>query len=248
MEIADWLVPHLADFCPYCGSPIVNNENLTDRYCSNPSCPGHMAYKISALATKMGVKDIGPATALDLINTHKLPYHIQYLRFMLKEKPKLYLYQVGELAMIKGHQKKWREYCRGCRTMREVCDDPLVPEAIRSQYPLLHACEEECEVIPMLKGKELRIMLTGSFDGYRARADWVADMNHKYGDTIELVDVGKRKIDVDFLVKEEWATDHEKSAIAAEYGIPVVTPAVMEELLKRYASYNNGGGGDNEDS
>lgn len=245
MEIADWLAIHLHDNCPYCGFPIVNNENLTDRYCSNPQCPGHMSFKIAALAQRLGVKDIGPATALDLINTYKLPYHIQYLRYMLREKPKLYLYQVGELAMIKGYQKKWRDYCRGKSTMAEVCSSPNVPEAIRSQLSLLQECEKACEVIPTLKGKELFVMLTGSFDGYRARADYIAAMNAKYGEYIELVDIGKRKLDVDFLIKEPWTSDHEKSAIAEAYGIPVVSPAQMEELLKVYASYINRGGDGN---
>lgn len=88
-------------------------------------------------------------------------------------------------------------------------------------------------------------MLTGSFDGYRARADYIATMNAKYGEYIELVDIGKRKLDVDFLIKEPWTSDHEKSAIAEAYGIPVVSPAQMEELLKVYASYINRGGDDN---
>lgn len=247
MEIADWLVPHLYDLCPYCGHEIVNNENLTDRFCSNPSCPGHMSFKIAALAKRLGVKDIGPAAAMDMINFYQHPYHIQYIHHMQRERPRVYLYEVGELAMIKGHQKRWREYCKGHKTMRQVCDDPSVPQVIRDQYDLLHACEEECDIIPTLPGREMNVMLTGSFEGYRARKDFIAEMNALYGDIIELVDVGKRKLDVHFLIKEEWTTDHEKSAIAAEYGIPIITPAQMRELLERYKTYIIGRGEANDD-
>ena len=80
-------------------------------------------------------------------------------------------------------------------------------------------------------------MLSGSFDGYRSRSDFVAEMNRKYGDVIQMVDVGKRKTEVAFLVKEIYATDHEKSAIANAMGIPIITPKGLDEKLAAYKSY-----------
>ena len=80
-------------------------------------------------------------------------------------------------------------------------------------------------------------MLSGSFEGYRARSDYIALMNQRYGDVIELVDVGRRKTDVAYLIKEKYATDHEKSAIAMEQGISIVTPRELEEKLAAYRTY-----------
>ena len=62
-------------------------------------------------------------------------------------------------------------------------------------------------------------------------------MNQKYGDVIQMVDVGKRKTEVAFLVKEVFATDHEKSAIANSMGIPIITPKALDEKLAAYKSY-----------
>lgn len=242
MEIAEWLKPYLNTECPYCKSPIMNNDNLTDRWCSNPNCPGHMSYKISALAARFGIKGVGPATALELIDTFHLPYHISYLPIFMAEKPRLYLWQVGEIAMIKGYQRQWRDFAEGCDTMEQVCQKRTVPAVIKEQLPLLQACEQACEVIPRLTGIKVNVMLSGSFDGYAARRDWVTAMNKKYGKYFEVIDVGTRKLDVQYLVKEEWATDHNKSDIAKEYGIPIVTPAKMEEILATGMAYIYRGG------
>lgn len=242
MEVAEWLTEYINADCPYCHSPIVNNENLTDRYCSNPSCPGHMAYKVSALATRFGAKGVGPATALAMIEAVKLPYHVNYMPAFLHERPKLYLWQVGEIAMIKGVQKRWKDYAEGCDTMEEVCSKATTPQLIKDNLSLLQAAEKECIIIPRLNGLKIPVMLSGSFDGYAARRDWVAAMNAKYGDVFELVDVGTRKLDVQYLIKEEWATDHTKSSIARDYGIPIVTPAKMEEILATGKAYIYRGG------
>lgn len=237
MKIAEWLQPHIMSVCPYCKTPIVNNENLTDRYCPNPQCPGHMACKISDLATRFGVKGVGPAEALNMIRRYDFKYHIQALSQWFIEKPKLYLYEVGEVAMIKGYNKQWRELCSGKKSMLQVALDPETPSTIRANYPLLKACEAEIDVKPSLDGIEMPIMMSGSFDGYRARADFVAEMNRRYGSVVQLVDVGKRKTGVSYLVKEAHSSDHEKTAIAHECGIEILTPAEMEERLRRYYTY-----------
>ena len=94
-----------------------------------------------------------------------------------------------------------------------------------------------CNIKPRLLGKRLNVMLSGSFDGYRSRSDFVAEMNRKYGDVVQLVDVGKRKTEVAFLIKEAHATDHEKSAIANAMGITIITPKAFNEKLEAYRSY-----------
>lgn len=243
MEMAEWLKPLLTETCPYCSSPIVNNANLTDRYCSNPRCPGHMSFKVSEMATRLGIKGVGPATALSLIEQFQYPYHFCYLPVLIADKPRVYLWQVGEYAMIKGFQKRWQDICHGKHNMMEVCDDPYTPKEVRDSRTMLVACESFFDVMKPLEGARVYVMMTGSFDGYRSRKDFIADMNEKYGDMIQLIDVGKRKTGVDYLIKEPWTSDHEKSAIAAEYHIPVVSPAQMKEIISGAIAYINEGGG-----
>ena len=242
MEIAEWLLPYINKECPYCGTPIVNNEALTDRYCPNPKCYGHMAYKIEALAKRFGVKGIGPATARDAAILHKWTYHVEAIPWMLKEKPELYLYEVGEICMIKGHQKKWKEYCEGHQNMMQVLTDPRVPAEIREQSRLIFTATKYVKIEKNLLGRILTIMMTGSFAGYRSRNDWLLDMNNKYGDVIQLRDVGKRRTGVDYLVKEPYTSDHEKSNIAREEGISIISPHDLEERLKWYRTYIIEGG------
>ena len=242
MTLPEWVEEHIHPTCAYCGSPITNNETLTDRYCSNPNCPEHMAQKIVALAKRLGVKGVGEAYARNAVRYQKFRYHTQIIPLWFDSPLVLPLWEVGELCMIKGHQSRWRSYCEGHDTMQEVLEDRCTPQAIRDAAPLLLYTESICKVKRRLEGKILTIMMSGSFDNYRSRADFVTDMNTKYGDVVQLVDVGKRKTGVEFLVKEAHATDHEKSAIAAAYGIEVITPKALEEKIVDYRTYILGGG------
>ena len=237
VDIPEWLAENINKNCPYCGHPITNNDALTDRYCSNEKCPEHMAQKIVVLAKRMGVKNFGIASAREAVRLYKFQLHTQILPYWFKEKPSLYLHEVGEICLIKGHQVKWRQYCEGHDTMMQVVKCPRTPPEIRKHAVLLICTAAMCNIKPRLLGKHLNVMLSGSFDGYRSRSDFVAEMNRKYGDVIQMVDVGKRKTEVAFLVKEIYATDHEKSAIANAMGIPIITPKGLDEKLAAYKSY-----------
>lgn len=237
MEIPEWLTEHIYTTCPYCGAPIANNDLLTDRYCSNPACPEHMAQKVAVLAKRFGIKNYGIASARNAVRTHNLTIHTQIIPYWFKEPPSLFLHEVGEIALIKGHQKRWREYCEGHDTILQVLQDPRTPIAIKKQAPLLFCTSAFVKIKPRMQGMRINIMMSGSFEGYRSRADYVAEINRKYGHVVQLVDIGKRKTDVSFLVKEAFATDHEKSAIAMRAGIPIVTPALLKEKIEAYVAY-----------
>lgn len=237
MVIPDWLQVHIKDTCPYCNSPIYNNAALTDRYCTNKYCPGHLAHKIDALAKRFGIKGYGVASAHSDIRIYRVKMHTQMIPIWFRTPPNLYLHEIGEICLVKGHQKRWREYCNGCSSMRQVLRKPNIPAEIRAAAPVLYLTEAYCNVRPPLEGRRINIMMSGSFDGYRSRADFVTEMNRLYGDIVQLVDVGKRKTGVVYLVKEDHATDHEKSAIANAMGIPIVTPRDLKEKLEAYHSY-----------
>lgn len=242
MTIPIWLSERIHRTCPYCGAEIANNDLLTDRYCSNPKCPEHMAHKIDELAKRFGIKNFGVASARTAIRAYGLTSHMDIIPKWFDKKPEMFLHEVGEICLFKGYQKRWREYCAGCDRMMDVVKSGRLPPAIQqSAFDLLYAETLVC-VKPRLLGKRVDIMMSGSFNGYRARADFVAAMNAKYGDIVQLVDVGKRKTSVDYLVKERHATDHEKSAIAHAYGIPILTPAELEERIAGYCTYMHEGG------
>ena len=114
-----------------------------------------------------------------------------------------------------------------------------LPEDIKEQTATLLIAGNLCKVKPRLLGSRINVMLSGSFEGYRSRKDFITKMNELYGDVVQLVDVGKRKTNVDFLVKENYTSDHEKSAIAAAAGIPILSPSIMEEKLGAYYAYIN---------
>ena len=199
--------------------------------------------KMDVLAKRLGIKNFGPATARAIIERNNFTMHTQIIPIWFpNEKPSFYLHEVGEICLIKGHQKKWREYCRGFDTMAQVCRSPFTPPDIKKQVVLLCCTEAMVNVKPRLQGIQINVMLTGSFQGYSSRKDYIAEMNAIYGDYVQLVDIGKRKTGVHFLVKEPWTTDHEKSNIARECGIPIVTPTELTERLKAAYSYIIRGG------
>lgn len=51
-----------------CGFPMEMSETLTQLHCSNPRCPSKLAQRLKAMASMLGVKGMGDATALKFIN------------------------------------------------------------------------------------------------------------------------------------------------------------------------------------
>ena len=158
MEIAPWLEEHINKNCPYCGAPIVNNQLLTDRFCSNEKCPEHMAQKIVVLAKRLDVKNFGIASAREAVRLYKFQLHTQIIPYWFKEKPSLYLHEVGEICLIKGHQKKWRQYCEGHDTMLQVLRSPRTPPEIRKQGVLLICTAAMCNIIVAIMLMVLKII------------------------------------------------------------------------------------------
>lgn len=233
-----WLQGQITEVCTYCGSPIVNNANLTDRHCSNNQCPGHMAQKMSRLATRLGVANFGPARSLEYIRYMKPFCHTQIIQeWFPNQSLELHLWEVCELAMIKGYSKRWREICHGCTDMGQVVATPAGNLLSPYDKAVLLVTAGIIKILPPMLGEKIYVMLTGSFEGFKSRNDYITGMNSIFGDYVQLIDVGKRKTGVDFLVKEPWTTDHEKSAIAAEMGIPVISPTELMQRIQVHVAY-----------
>lgn len=62
----------LPSVCPDCGFPLEMSETLTGLHCSNVRCRSRVAQRLMAMASQLGVKDLGEARALAFVNHHKI--------------------------------------------------------------------------------------------------------------------------------------------------------------------------------
>ena len=98
-------------------------------------------------------------------------------------------------------------------------------------------CESYFAIKPALSSRIMRVMGTGSFHGFSNRDEFFNKVNAAYGNMIQVIQTGKRKTGVSYLIKEHDAVDHSKSQIAREEGIPIVTPKEFVDILDRLCSY-----------
>lgn len=235
MTIPDWLAPHIASTCE-CGGRIYNNEALTRRQCLNPECPYHMAERIAETAKYFNIKGMGPATALSYIQMYQLKNHLEIIPILFKEsKPRVHLHEVAHLAMIDGHDKDMRQFCEGFTSFESVfASKQNMPFWFIAQKDKLINAEQYFEIKAPLSKKILRIMMTGEVHGYPSRAYFVSLLNERYGQYVQVVDMGFRKTGIDCLVKEKDAAYHRKTQVAEERGIRIVTPKGLELGIIQY--------------
>ena len=238
-NLPQWIKENISSVCPYCEGYFLDNDEFTLRKCSNAYCPGHLAHKMDKLLKSLGVKDFGPATALDYITQFHLTSHLQILKFFFPNKPSIPLYKVGEYAMIHGIDKAWQTLVSGFSNMAEFTKSSRCPANLRANAEYLNYVESFFNVEEPLEGQIINVMLSGSIDGYNNRRAFIGDLNQKYGHHVQLIDVGKRKTNVDYLIKEPWTVDHEKSNLAAQSGIPILSSKELVEKIIAYVAYIN---------
>ena len=245
-NIPDWLFPYVNKECPSCGGPLVDDGPLqydgsfamTQRYCPNPYCPGHMAQKIVNVAKYFNISGYGPATAEDMVRLYHLKSHLEAIPKLFSEgKPTVYVWEVGILAQIYGISTKWKELLLGFYDFKEYFEQAkyVPPELLANKDYLIYA-ESFFNLKKPLSKKVIRIMISGSIEGFTNKHDFVPWLNEKVGQYIQIMEVGKRKTGVDFLVKEPYSADHAKTGVAIEAGIPIVSSKeflqVILEILK----------------
>lgn len=241
MEMPDWLALHIPTVCE-CGGRIYNNSEFTRRVCLNRTCYMRTTYKVVELAKYFGIKGMGPASAKDMVIGYKLEYHLDALKYLVREKPQVTLWEVAHLAMIEGHDKDMREFCQGYASFEEVF-------ASNQNFPIWFQCLKETLIRaekyfiirPPMSKQVLNVMITGELHGYPSRSMFIDKLNRTYGALVQFVDVGVRKTNVWCLIKEEDAAYHNKTKIALERNIPIYTPKQLESALERYVKEKLGG-------
>lgn len=233
-SIPAWAFEHMMLECPHCERPIMQNESLTARWCPNPECPGHMAYKLVDLAQHFHIKGIGPATALNLIKGKKFSSHFDIMSYWFPDNPPTAtLAEIASLAGIDGYgmtqaEKELSQYA----SFEDYFENaPTINELLWKNRMLLCKAETYFSVLPPMSSDKILVMGTGSFHGFQSRDEYFQVVNYLFGEHIHVIQTGKRKTGVSFLIKEKDAVDHSKSAIAAECHIPVVTPLEFIHIL-----------------
>ena len=233
----EWARPYVSTTCTYCGAYIADNSDtgkMTARWCLNKQCPGHMMHRAYSIANYYGAKGIGPERCLKLIKLgkYKTPFEIIPELFG-DNKPSASLSEIATLACIEGYgstqaQKELNSYAT-FEQYFNICarPNPLLVE----NAELLIEGEKYFNIKPPRSPRKLYVMGTGSFDGYTSREQFFDVINAKFGEYVDVIQTGKRKTGVSFLIKEKNAVDHSKSRIAHECNIPIVTPSEFIAFL-----------------
>lgn len=244
-DLPDWAVKAMKTTCDYCGSFIADNSDTgatTARWCLNPSCPGHMMHKIKVLADYFNIKGFGPETALDYIRLRKFKNHFEILPVWFKDtKPYVSLGDVAVLACIEGYgsvqaEKELNSY----HDFEEYFSTPGVKnQVLLANRELLLEAEKYFDIKEPLSKYKMYVMGTGSFHGYNNREEYFKLIKDAFGPWVDVIQVGKRKTGVSYLLKEKDAVDHSKSQIARECNIPIVTPSEFFAILQEMFPYIN---------
>lgn len=251
-DIPDWLKPHMKQVCE-CGAgamcddgPIDGNGvmKLTQRWCSNPKCPYHMAEKVNELAKYFGVVGIGTKTALADIQLYKFNSHLEALKFWFAEPPEVYLYEAAELSYIYGVESKWKDWLGPYSSLDEyLATAQFIPVVVMQNIEYLRECISYFRIKQdALSSNVIKVMITGSMHGYSSRIDFLNSINEVYKGVLRVEDNKKTIRDTVCLIKEVDAVDHSKTQIAIDNNIPIVT---SQEFL---AILGNIGGVQDEDT
>lgn len=242
-DLPEWAKEAMIMTCPYCDSGILDNSDTgatTVRKCSNPWCPGHLSYRADKLAKHFSIKGLGPKTLSSEIKARKMRSHFEFIPLWFKGvKPVVTLPEIAVLACIEGygapsankelsHYSSFSEYFSTCQIQ-----NPLLVE----NKDLLLFAELYFTIKPPMSVIKMYVMGTGSFTNYSSRDEFFRLINDAYGMYINVIQTGKRKTGISYLIKEHNAVDHSKSVLARECGIPIVTPAEFISILHSMCPY-----------
>lgn len=236
-DLPNWAKENMKMTCTYCGSFIADNSDTgvtTSRWCVNPVCPGHMAHKMKFVADFFNVKNFGPAGALSYCKTHKCKNHLEILKEWYKnEKPLVSLADVATLACIEGYgETQAKKELNSFASFKHYFANVYNPNNVLLQYKdFLLECETYFNLKPPLAARKIYVMATGSFHGFNNRDEYFQQLNDAFGNVIQIIQTGKRKTGISYLIKEKDAVDHSKSQVAKECGIPIITPSEFFNLL-----------------
>ena len=241
-NLPKWLTDNLPNKCQ-CGGDMLNFYNdagaITSRRCGNSVCPYHMSQKIVSMCEILGVKGIGPATALNMVQSHGLQNQYQAIPYILAEKPVVPLLDFLRMAFVKGIDKGWSEVTATCSTLEDCFTKYTgnLRQTLLDNEQLLRdgakyigiRVPEAKQFKPLIVGT---VMCSGTFRDYDKRNQLIGTLNHYSHGLLELsVSESVRKYGIMALIEEEDNKPGRKHATAKEYGIPIYTPKEFTEYI-----------------
>lgn len=226
-----WLAEALPTKCA-CGGLIKDNETFTKRWCSNPICPYHMAMRVEKMCKSLGFVGVGEKKALEIVQVVPKAFHWEYLPLITSEKPTILLEDLPAIAQIEGFDKQLIPYLKGKDDIEEAIQS--FPPNLRPTIGPLRMCASAFNIkkLPKSSNKVLRIMITGEVHGFSSRQAFIHYLNNEFGSLVQVIDVGVRKTGVKYLIRETDAPIHNKTKIAVERNIPMITPAALIAALR----------------
>lgn len=233
-DLPQWVRDNIMGTCQYCGSFVLDNDILTARWCANPQCPGHMAYKIVEMAKFFEIKGIGPANARKMVRDLQFKSQFEVVPIWFdKQKPFASLVDIALMACIDGYGQAAANNELSQYGTFEQYFATAQPNPLLLPYKnLLIDAQKYFTLKKPLAAQKIYVMGTGSFHGFTSRDEYFRLINNKFGDYIHVIQTGRRKTGISYLIKERDTADHSKSAIAQQYNIPVVTPGEFISILR----------------
>lgn len=230
--LPEWLGDELAHTCE-CGCPILNNRELTLRWCMNPNCYYHMQHKADEMFKHIGVKGIGPATCLATLKHLRLKNHFQLLPHVLGEvKPRVRLWEIADMAGIHSYGKTfWEKELADKKSFVDYFGSGnYIPQDITRHKEMLIDAESYFEVRPPLSSRYVTVMLNGSVTGFTNRDLFIDKCNEIAGQYLRVRQVGKNQ-SASYCITQNPMSKEGKVQLARDQGIPIVHPTEFLAIL-----------------
>lgn len=247
--IPSWLRGEILEVCPYCGSEIISSYNLTTQRCSNKFCAGHLSHRAVEMCRYLGIKGIAEKTCERYIKSYNLKSHFDILKYLLKTKPKVYLWEIAVMACIPGYRDKAKAIFSRYNSFEEYFEENKYSDFSVYKDLLINA-QQYFEILKTsntvtFNSKVIKVMLHGDIQGYEKREHLLDDINMVLGDKIYLKPVGAVK-GADLFVSEQKVpnlTGKKYEIVKQSNGaIPIIPPnelfsyIVFHELIKLFKS------------
>ena len=94
-EVKAHVLAEVPKECPICGGPLTLSDDLMHLTCDNPDCDGKVARKLEIAAKALGIDNVGPSAAKDLVD-HLGVHHVSQLyEFTVEDFLKIPRFQGG---------------------------------------------------------------------------------------------------------------------------------------------------------
>lgn len=205
---------YIDEVCPDCNLPIVMNEILTYRRCGNPRCKLHMAERADRMFKYLGVKGIGPKTALLMLKMNSSSSHFDLIPLVFKEgKPKVYLYEIALMASIDGLGDEAQELLSGFNSFSTYhASEGIKHPLIINNISTLKKAEELFEIKHSFNKNIIEVMISGNLRNH-TKSKFLSICNsitERYF-TTKMVGLNNKAM---FLITEDKRTSSQKGMLA----------------------------------